>query len=44
MSPTHDSAGFKADEVYELYVRLSSTNNEPDEAGSDGPHEGIVQP
>ncbi|HKU73563.1 MAG TPA: beta-galactosidase [Pyrinomonadaceae bacterium] len=35
---------FKTDEVYELYVRLSSTNNEPDEAGSDGPHEGIVQP
>jgi len=36
--------GFKANEVYELYVRLSSSNNEPDEAGSDGPHEGIVQP
>ncbi|HET6980099.1 MAG TPA: beta-galactosidase [Pyrinomonadaceae bacterium] len=36
--------GFKADKVYELYVRLSSTNNEPDEAGSDGPHEGVVQP
>jgi len=35
---------FKADEIYELYVRLSSTNNEPDEAGSDGPHEGIVSP
>ena len=32
------------DEFYELYVRLSSSNNEPDEAGSDGPHEGIVQP
>jgi hypothetical protein len=38
------ATGFKADEVYELYVRLSSSNNEPDEAGSDGPHEGIVQP
>ena len=25
-------------------MRLSSTNNEPDEAGSDGPHEGVVQP
>lgn len=37
-------AGFKANEVYELYVRLSSSSNEPDEAGSDGPHEGIVQP
>ena len=36
--------GLKADEVYELYVRLSSSNNEPDEAGSDGPHEGVVQP
>ncbi len=35
---------FKADEIYELYVRLSSSNNEPDEAGSDGPHEGIVRP
>lgn len=36
--------GYKAETVYELYVRLSSTNNEPDEAGSDGPHEGVVQP
>ncbi len=36
--------GFKADQIYELYVRLSSTSNEPDEAGSDGPHEGVVQP
>ncbi|HXC69074.1 MAG TPA: beta-galactosidase, partial [Pyrinomonadaceae bacterium] len=35
-------SGFKAQEIYELYVRLSSTNNEPDEAGSDGPHEGVV--
>jgi hypothetical protein len=32
------------DEFYELYVRLSSSSNEPDEAGSDGPHEGVVQP
>jgi hypothetical protein len=35
---------FKADEIYELYVRLSSSNNEPEEAGSDGPHEGVVWP
>jgi hypothetical protein len=35
---------FKTNEVYELSVRLSSSNNEPDEAGSDGPHEGLVQP
>lgn len=35
---------FAAEEIYELYVRLSSTSNEPDEAGSDGPHEGVVQP
>ena len=35
---------FEANEIYELYVRLSSTNNEPDEAGSDGPHEGVVEP
>ncbi|HET9479698.1 MAG TPA: beta-galactosidase, partial [Pyrinomonadaceae bacterium] len=34
---------FNANEIYELYVRLSSTNNEPDEAGSDGPHEGGVE-
>ncbi len=43
----HQSAltsDFKAEKVYELYVRLSSTNNEPDEAGSDGPHEGVVLP
>lgn len=31
-------------EIYELYVRLSSSSNETDEAGSDGPHEGIVSP
>ena len=37
-------SSLKADEIYELYVRLSSTNNEPDESGSDGPHEGIVKP
>ncbi len=35
--------GFKTDKVFELYMRLSSTNNEPDEAGSDGPHEGVIQ-
>src|SRR6185369_5082421 len=34
---------FRAQEIYELYVRLSSTNNAPDEAGSDGPHEGGVE-
>jgi hypothetical protein len=32
----------KGEEVYELYVRLSSTNNEPDEAGSDGPREAVL--
>jgi len=37
-------ASFEAYEVYELYVRLSSSSNAPDEAGSDGPHEGVVQP
>jgi hypothetical protein len=37
-------SGLKAREIYELYVRLSSSNNEPDEAGSDGPHEGVVSP
>jgi Cellulase (glycosyl hydrolase family 5) len=36
--------GFKARQIYELYVRLSSSNNEPVEAGSDGPHEGVVHP
>lgn len=34
---------FAAQEIYELYVRLSSSSNEPDEAGSDGPHEGVVE-
>ena len=34
---------FVAREIYELYIRLSSTSNEPDEAGSDGPHEGAVE-
>ncbi|HEU0251970.1 MAG TPA: alpha-amylase family protein, partial [Pyrinomonadaceae bacterium] len=37
-------ASLKADEIYELYFRLSSSNNEPDESGSDGPHEGTVSP
>ena len=36
--------GVDPKEIFELYVRLSSTNNEPDEAGSDGPHEGVVEP
>ena len=36
--------GFNAQQIFELYVRLSSSSNEPDEAGSDGPHEGVVQP
>lgn len=34
----------QVDEVFELYMRLSSTNSEPDEAGSDGPREGFVKP
>ena len=33
-----------AEEIYELYVRMSSTNSEPDEAGSDGPREAYVEP
>ncbi len=37
-------SGYKTDQIFELYVRLSSTSNEPDEAGSDGPHEGVVEP
>jgi len=37
-------SGFKAQEIFVLYVRLSSSNNEPAEAGSDGPYEGIVHP
>lgn len=37
------ASNFDAKEIYELYVRLSSTSNEPDEAGSDGPHEGVVE-
>jgi hypothetical protein len=35
---------FAADEIYALYTRLSSTSREPDEAGSDGPHEGHIRP
>jgi hypothetical protein len=34
----------KSEEVYELYVRMSSTNSEPDEAGSDGPREAVLRP
>jgi len=36
-------SGFKAEEIFALYVRLSSSNSEPAEAGSDGPHEGVVR-
>ena len=43
-SDLHELAeSFQAGEIFELYVRLSSTSNEPDEAGSDGPHEGGVE-
>jgi Cellulase (glycosyl hydrolase family 5) len=43
--PVKDSRtdGLVTEEVYELYVKLSSTNSEPDEAGSDGPREGYVE-
>ncbi|HET9711911.1 MAG TPA: hypothetical protein VFP64_08515, partial [Pyrinomonadaceae bacterium] len=41
--PAELKNGLKATEIYELYIRLSSSNNEPDEAGSDGPHEGVVE-
>jgi len=37
------AGSFEARQIYELYIRLSSSNNEPDEAGSDGPHEGGVE-
>ena len=30
------------EEVYELYVRMSSSNTEPDEAGSDGDREAVL--
>ena len=39
-----NGAFLKLNEYFALYVRLSSSNNEPDEAGSDGPHEGVVRP
>ena len=42
-SPSGLTEDFSAKEIYELYVRLSSTSTEPDEAGSDGPHEGGVE-
>ncbi len=38
------ASGFHVDEAYELYVRMSSTNSEPDEAGSDGPREAQLEP
>ena len=34
----------KTEEVYALYIRLSSTDKEPDEAGSDGPREAVLKP
>ena len=37
----HDAV---TEEVYELYLRMSSTNSQPDEAGSDGPREAVVEP
>lgn len=35
---------FKADVVYELYVRFSSTSDTPSESGSDGPREAALHP
>jgi hypothetical protein len=35
---------FKPDEIYELYVRFSSSNLIPDESGSDGPREAALYP
>ena len=32
------------EEAYELYLRMSSTSSEPDEAGSDGPREANLEP
>jgi Cellulase (glycosyl hydrolase family 5) len=34
----------KAERVYELYARLTSTSDTPDESGSDGPREAILYP
>src|SRR6185503_1657658 len=34
----------KAERVYELYVRFSSSNLIPDESGSDGPREAVLYP
>ncbi len=35
---------FKAEKVYELYVRFTSSNSVPDESGSDGPREAVLYP
>src|ERR1043166_8639028 len=35
---------FKAEQVYELYVRFSSSNLIPNESGSDGPREAALYP
>jgi hypothetical protein len=35
---------FKAEKVYELYVRFTSSNSVPDESGSDGPREAVLHP
>jgi hypothetical protein len=35
---------FKAEKVYELYVRFTSSSLIPDESGSDGPREAVLYP
>jgi Cellulase (glycosyl hydrolase family 5) len=35
---------FKAERIYELYVRFTSSNSIADEAGSDGPREAVLHP
>ncbi len=35
---------FKADKIYELYVRFTSSSLIPDESGSDGPREAVLYP
>jgi len=42
--PVKNTGDPTTEEVYELYVRMSSTNTEPDEAGSDGPREAYLYP
>ena len=42
--PTSFSSGFKAEEIYEFYVRFTVVNDFPDESGTGGQRDAVLHP